>query len=56
MSREIAAKVLLNLTLRYRLLFCKKIAKTVFLNGNLKVTMVLKTLVEEYIFFSILGT
>jgi hypothetical protein len=26
------------------------------LKGSLKVTMILKTLVEEYIFFSILGT
>ncbi len=51
MSREIAAQVLFNLTLRYSLLFPNKTAKNSILKGHLKVAMILKTLVEEYIFF-----
>ncbi len=46
----------MNFTLRYSLLFCNKTAKTAFLKGILKVTMILKTLGEEHILFSILGT
>ncbi len=36
--------------------FVTKQQKTAFLKGSLKVTMILKTLVEEYIFISFLGT
>jgi hypothetical protein len=46
----------MNLTLRYNFYFVTKQQKTAFLKGSLKVTIILKTLVEEYILFSILGT